>query len=524
MPNGTRGINLKILSKSSNPGFIKELSKVPQNLLNSQGELFFNKITDQLLTTENSEIRVAIYEAIIRAIKSKDVFLKSFAIQGNLLKLSAENPEEDEFLLNILYILAYNFPESLTTDFVDNMLPLVKRNPEKYCIIVERFSQLFSNIYDPWPVVDVLIYQRTVFMNSRCVKDYISLLVHLCISNVDYRNYRQNSCWANIIKLLQTTQQIEIKIHCYKALTILAPNYPEGQLPEKLICQHIHSQNIRLKNNVLELLLFKQPKKLYPELLEELIKLAEKSLNASLIIIQLCFQEQYAEELINNYNWMFSPLPTLLDTFRIFLSALRHSRLHETIINSAQFPKYLTTIAKLSDPSSVSYVAKVLETFNMEGLLTKSFIHNLQRVGLLKQIKSLFLKSKTPKSKVQFFYFFEVIASVNYIAELDFIVEPAISAIKKQNEAADAAAKLIVLLVDYDKCYSLMEEEGLTAFFKHHPHLPHAEEYLTKFTEEESIAVEDESMNNEEDIQFKEEEEIQFEEEEENLYSDLDEN
>ena len=145
MRNGTRGINLKILMKSTNPGFVAELDKVPQNLLSSQAETFFNRITDQLLTTDNSEIRIAIYESIIRSIKSKDIFLKSFAIQGNLLKLSAENQEEDDYLLNILYILAYNFPESLTTDFIDNMLPLVKRNPAKYCVIVERFSQLFSN-------------------------------------------------------------------------------------------------------------------------------------------------------------------------------------------------------------------------------------------------------------------------------------------------------------------------------------------------------------------------------------------
>ena len=478
MSESNEEINIKIFKKWTNKGFNSSLETIPSNLKTSQSLSFFQTILSNFQSDElPSETGINILKCVAKCLLSNNDNSKIFIDNKIVELLPTQNKKYTEQIFNIFYILITGSPIIVDEAVAGRLIHLIHQDPKKSLTLIALYSQRFSDIDNPWPIVDLLIQEGKYFTASEIAPDYISLLAFLNKKFVEYRNGRAQHCWNQVTSMLISNDIPTLKC-CYGGLCAIAEGYSDGPLPLEMVALHMKEKD--LQDSVLALLnvaSLSDKDMSNKKLISSLMTLSEKTVKATLVLMKLCTKFSCAQVVMNIQGWLKLKLPTLTDTLRLFLVVLRHKDLRESITKNPDFVPFLKTIVSIEKGGMVPIACTILRRVP----LTKELITSLSKSGFLK----LFYDAEdvdddglTQHSKL---LLTDTICRVCYVREYLTICDTIANIIKNNLKFNDAASLVAVRLCKYSRCKARMKELELDVFFKKNRNDPKYQSIAKKF-------------------------------------------
>lgn len=453
--------NIKVFRKYSNKNFAEGLEKAHETIREKDALEFFKTVLGNFsredLPFEYGNMIMKSIAKVIQVDENASVFIKNHI--ATLLPIT--NNQYNEGLFNLYYILFTKYAVQLDDCIVAILKTLINANPKKVLTLIALYSQQFDEIDNPWPVVDLLIQEGNLFKGADLAPDYVSLLAYLNKKFPEYRSGRAQHCWNQITSMLNLTDKSSIKC-CYGALCSISEKYTDGPLQLEIISLHL--KDPELQDSVLAFLNvanFGSKDLSNEKLISTLIRLSEKTVKATLVLMKFAVDLSSAKTIMSDSNWILKKLPTITDTLRLFLVILRHKELREEIVSNPDFVNFLISIIK-EKPGTVPIVCTILRRVP----LSKELVQNLSKSGFLK----LYYESEdidddglTPHSKL---LLTDTICRVSYVRDYLIMCDRIAKIIINKEEFADAAALVAIRLCKYSRCKARMKELKLEEYFK----------------------------------------------------------
>ena len=255
-----------------------------------------------------------------------------------------ENDEKSNNILDlsmdILKKVFISCPEYIDEDFEPIMNILVNLKPKRAAELISIYAQSFSYIENPWPILDLLIKNKSRFFKSDGGVIIINTLKNLIQR---YKNYRKNrlAYCRPIFTYFITSPILDNVIAAYKALYEL---YDEKfDLPFKKISSDLHDYQIC--DYAINLFLkIDDDIPAVKEIILSLLKLAKSNSNhtvsvckkASKILQKMVKNIDAAEIMIVSSNWLKYQIPTYYDTFKLLIGIIKFPELRKLVAETEQ--------------------------------------------------------------------------------------------------------------------------------------------------------------------------------------------
>ncbi|EAY20448.1 hypothetical protein TVAG_110600 [Trichomonas vaginalis G3] len=456
-------LNIKVFKKLSNKHFQEGLDRAPSMLKPKQVTSFYQTVLAHFQKGEIPfEIGDSILKTIYKCLKVKEN-IPPF-IEGQfaaLLPLKQTNLLPTVF--DIFHVIISSDPTIVDETFSQIMPTLIKFDAKKSLTLIALYCQQFSEIDNPWPMVDLLIQEAANFNQPQIASDYISLLSFLNKRFIEYRNGRAQHCWNQVMSMLNTTDKKTI-VSCYGGLCAIADGFTGGTFQIELIATHLLIPEIQ--DPALSLLNFatlNEKDAGNKKLIQSLMQIAEKNVRASLVLMKLAYNSNSASTAIfSTPGWMQKPLPTMIDTLRIFLVILRHKNIRESVAESTNFVDFLKSIISLDKPGVVPIACTIIRRVP----LSKDLITQMSYSGFLDSFYNAPDENDDGLTQHSKLLLTDTICRVTFVKDYVLMCDKINNIIVSNGEFADAAALVAIRLCKYPKCKARMKELKLDQHFK----------------------------------------------------------
>ena len=470
-------LNIKVFRRLSNKHFMEGLEKAPSMLKPRQASLFFKTVLSHFSKEDvPQETGDAILKSVAKCICNEEN-LRYFMDGSFAAMLPYKNTKFHNSIFNILYVIVTTDPTCIDETIASNMGPLIRNNPNKSLTIIAFYCQQFSQIDNPWPMVDLLIQDGKYFNTPSVAPDYISLLSFLNKKFIEYRNGRAQHCWNQVTSMILSSDKNTLKC-CYGGLCAIADGYSGGLLPLDMVA--VHMKQADLQDCVLALLnvaVLNEKDAANKKLISALMTVAETNVKATLVLMKLGCGFASAQTILSIPGWTNKNLPTATDTLRLFLVLLRHKDLRDFIADSPDFVEFLKKILTFEK----SGMAPIACTIIRRVPLSKDLVTNLSKSGFL----SMFYDANededdglTQHSKL---LLTDTICRVVFVKDFITMCDKIAEIIMDDGEFADAASLVAIRLCKYSRCKNRMKELKLDAFFKKNRNEPKFQSTAKKF-------------------------------------------
>ena len=458
--------NLQVLRSVNSPEFMDELEYSVDTIKPKQAEQYFSILLDHFQQDVSEEAGKAILIAISKVICVDD-FLTIFIKNEHHLQLPFKKKQFAPEIFDILFVLVTVAPLAFDEKLSKCFGSIIRRDPAKSLTLLAIYSQHFNEIDNPWPMVDLLIQEAHRFSSIQTAANYSYLLAFLCRKYPDYCEGRAEHCWRKIGLLLQSTD-IAVLQAVYCALFSITEVYKEATSPVELMLDHLKQNELR--DSVLTLLLAAPPfsSGQNRELLKRLLRIGENNHHATLVLMRMATDEEFAKFLINNAHlWMTKELPTYRETLRLFLVVYSNPDLHDMILKCDYFVGFLTMCASQGGEDDLVIICTVLRRVE----LTENFVSTQEFNEFMKVYFDAATNQK-PGTKVaeQSIYsamlLTSTVAMIGYLNVFPTIARFIVNTIKDRNALSCYAAEAATVLCAYQKCLNVFKKEDLANYLK----------------------------------------------------------
>lgn len=456
-------LNIKVFKKTSNKHFQEGLDRAPTMLKPKQANLFYKTVLQHFQKADiSTELGESILTSVFKCLQVKELippFVEGQCAALLPLKTQTFLP----LVLNIFYVIISADPTIVDETFSQIMQTLIKFDAKKSLTLIALYCQQFSEIDNPWPMVDLLIQEGQQFNQPGIASDYISLLSFLNKRFIEYRNGRAQHCWNQVMSMLNTEDK-NTAIACYGGLCAIADGFTGGTFQIELIASHLLIPD--LQDPALSLLNFatlSDKDAGNKKLISSLMQIAEKNVRASLVLMKLAYNSNSAATAIfNTPSFTQKSLPTMIDTLRIYLVLLRHKNIREAIAQNQYFVEFLKKVISLDKPGVVPIACTIIRRVP----LSKDLIIEMSNSGFLNMFYSAPDENDDGLTQHSKLLLTDTICRLTFVKDYLVMCEKISNIITTNGEFADAAALVAIRLCKYPKCKARMKELKLDQYFK----------------------------------------------------------
>ena len=464
----TNSLDWEALRDPTDENFLHALRESPPHVRKSQLSRYYQTMLDNYYEVRDRTLRREIIIAIYRTVSYSDAHASNFG-DNFLSQLTI-----DEQTLNLVYLLAETVPESLNT-ISSEIEAAVSKFPKQILWIICVYAQKLPEINNPWKIVDILLTHCDDFKVKPFAEDYVSLLAYLVNISDEFCATRGQKAWNAICEVMKIKNE-DIVIRCYAALTKIADamgsveNFPTG-----LMCQHL--KRVNLQRSCVSLLLHVQPKRLTQALVSALLKLAQKELKVTLILMKMATIKANAQVILADTEWLTWKLPTPIDTMRLFAVLLGHKMLRPQIAEKPEIPQFLMNLLDLS----ACEILNVICTFMRRLPLTTEIVENMSDCGLFQSYFEMSLENENMGVVQSGLLVANTVAKVAYVSEFDYVVEKIIGFVRGRSAMMSIALTVGVSLCRYSECVDVFKQNRFESLLRRRRQDPSLEKLAEKF-------------------------------------------
>lgn len=330
----------------------RSLIQSDSNLIHTERNNDFQSINEQFrpIISSNTSIlkKASILRQISHQIMNDHLYAESFINNDfhHRLPLSAYNDIKDDkddaksiqtkqlidACFDVFLALFLTVPELLQVNFEETMKNLIHISAKKSIILLANFSSRISQLDNPWPLLDAMLDEASIFLENRSGNMLVMTLFYLCMNNKIFKDNRLADCVVVFLDGIRSTNLSTIK-SSYNALCVFYDG--DEEVDFESVSGHIKDDRIR--ENALNFLLRLQKIPVIDNLIFCLLEEARTNEKATLCLIKIAQSKEGAVAIIEaDTKWISEPIPTVEKTMQLFLSIVKFTEIARFIMNSGK--------------------------------------------------------------------------------------------------------------------------------------------------------------------------------------------
>lgn len=451
------------LEKFENPGskeFKTELKKAKDYLPEEQALRFFKIMHNHFRHDIDSQVGCLVLDAFHSLLK-RDEIRKIYIEKGFVSALPLDKKDFLQENMNILFLFVALAPEVFDELLCLSFQKIIPHCGEKSLILITNYSLKFSELQEPWFMLDLLFHNRSRFSKPDLVEKFSCLLATLVETIPEFCYGRGQNAYAVLIDLLKVYDNVQILITLLNNICRICAYVKDMKIELALVSELLKYKEIKL--HVIDLLLVIPPDTYDQHYVRQLLRTASKSVKATLILMRHAQDPQFAEILTIDPVWMEKDLPTFIDTLRLFFVVFRHANLRSQLTSDSDFPFFLLKMLKQKRIELFSMSLMIIRRINP---LTEDLIQSLSDIGYL----TLFFEMAESFNNVQASHdailLADTIGKIAFTHELLLQCDQIAYHIKSKGELMKPATIAAIDLCCQHKLAKKFKELHLVEFFK----------------------------------------------------------
>lgn len=436
---------LEPMESTYNPGMIQEfceqsLSSVKKE--NGKPDMV-SSILSQLKSMYTDSPNTEFFEAIVNS--------------GFLSQVWISNEDQAGALLDLVAPILYKEFHLFTNKIYNSVTQLLIYKPNE---MINLFSNYFTrcdvNAHEVENNIRLFFWMGCVFVSSRYSVQYLKILKYL---------------WTN------TRGQFKVDI---TALLLAFANSSDAKVSKDafLFLAHHDMSAVQLNQKLVEILMegdiswdlmatvLLQAKSIpvSGRLVANLIARAETDTCALPILLKYASTDDaHAGSMTSDLSWMSKGLPTVQDTFRLFLAVFACPYVRASLAASEHFMGLLKGGVEAEGPQALAVIWLVIQsTFTAQEVCTRA-----SSSGFVDVYLRTTLYSSDIQLMVYGIVFVSFVAGVCYIPGLESVAEQLVTLFTAhRRELGEQLLKAFVALARYSPCMEVFQRRGIVAYFR----------------------------------------------------------
>lgn len=378
----------EIKEKSFLETFYEEFTKEASNVTPENFDTFYDTFIKQPL--ENDQFSKC-YELIVSVCNS------IIENDANYIQLFSKKDYEKIFPLSSQSLMTYaieylgtlftNYPDNVSMSTVKLTVSLIEEKPFEMATIFSYYVKNFGTVKDPFPLTDTFLINYNCFFNdSDSAQTYLSIIYNLASNFPIFCQKRLNDVKTIISESFNYKESMQYGLQL--TALIYSPQFKDI-VPLNLIINGLNDKSI--SDICVSLLLRFETIPFSKELYTNVLNKSKSDKKCSRVLFKLseCSKECFVDDL----SWLLLDLPTIDETFTLFLSIFRHNECRDKICLSEQFISFLMRVVQSSNSYYLSALPSLLRRFNM----SKEFAEKIQKNGFFKLYFESAIKLNDPE-------------------------------------------------------------------------------------------------------------------------------
>lgn len=391
-------------------------------------------------------------ELLERCVESCKVCYFTMSVIAKAISL-----KQKEQTLAVLYRVADLSPHLYNEKLTNLLSSFVEADPFKVLNIIQKYSENFQNVENPWDVIDILVKKNTYFIKSNSSYFYLKICHYILSTFVEYRDNRAEEFTSVFLNSLASEDPKTVSAG-YKCLALYATE------PINLeFCAPAHVMNDEIRSSLLQCI-FQKECVISPEGMRYLIQYAASSPSPELfyVLFKFSLTPKGAEALISNNYWMSAKSKIgIVQAMRIFLAILTHKKLRSTFAKSSEtalFIKRLCVLKHLQITLLISTIVKAL-------LVDANSIPPFEQIDFLTSYFNMCSEINKKQSYSAFIKTLDSFLKIGYSSEYIKLIPIMKKLLKREDQAAIYAVGLVAQMSNYKECANALSKAGFPKYF-----------------------------------------------------------
>ena len=415
---------------------------------------FVTSILKALMTHPPENIIISIYNSILEKIKKDQDFMTSLKHKLFYQELDLSTPEIRNMAIQIFGNLFRLRPSLVQGPLANSISALIEHDPESMIIQFGHYVNQLPPINDAIPVVFIFLEKSEIILNSKASIMFITILYNLIIT---YRAFR-NQAIEPISEVLMNACKSEDLELARTALWATANLLPDENFAIDFEALIEIAKKEKVRNHLKSILLRINYYPPLPRIAALLISFSTYSTKCFLGLLKFCQSSRQNSEIVVNYidNWAEKGLPTIGNTFKLFLVLFTDPHLRSYISDLPIYPSILSNFINIHESSGgklipshteiviYEYIPSIIKRSNFGIELIRKF----EEAGFWKKYFGIAIETDNEIILNSSLLMADIISTIQYVSDFDEYI-PKISKILKNYQSLVVSAITVLVRMSF---------------------------------------------------------------------------
>jgi hypothetical protein len=362
---GGRTVDIEAIADPRSRSFQSEMRKASRVLRKVQSREFMRAVASHFKQGRLHPSEMIVVLESLQQILQQPYHLDMFVEMGIAESLPYDS-DDDVFslVLDVVQVLMAVRPGLFEHNFESRMIDIIQRRPQKAIVLFGLFCKALGSISDGWDLVDLLLEYRKTFFQASYGSELVSILFFLVTNFPQFRESRLTRV-LNVFCYGLRSKDTQTVSNCYHGLSQF---YDEGiKIESGLIVMHLTDD--ALTGDCLDFVIRVRDVPCLPELVGSLLHCSETRVESTLCLLRIAAIEEGARLIIHRPMWMSRDLPTILDTFRLFLAVMMHLELRGVTSRLKEVHQLFIRLCEEDDSRILGSISSVISRFEIDELV-----------------------------------------------------------------------------------------------------------------------------------------------------------
>lgn len=466
--------DLTLLEDPTKPDYIKHLEDAKTEVKRSQFPELSTSLTKALQAKPEDKIIIAIYELIIYLIKlDLDILIALMKASFFHTMILTSDPMK-KLSIEIFGYLFNNRPKLIKVSLTKSIVTLIQYDPESMIIMLCHYISELPPQEDSFPVIGVFIDQSNSILGTNAEINYICCLYQLLSTNQLFKEQSMEAISPIIMKACQSNNE-ELAITSLQALANLLPD-KKINVDFEMILQV--AGNPRIQKYLISVLLRIEEFPASRRIAYVLFNYATVSQRGFLSLMNFCASSpENAKLVVELDKWMTAKLPTVHNTFRLFMLLFKEIEFRPIICKSSSYSAMLKMFSDDSDLFLYTCLPSILRRSNLD----LDLLNKLQQNGFWSSFFNKANNSNNKKVINAALVMADSVAAVGFIPEFVPFITKMKDILKNHQDLTQQVITVIVRISYLKDAHEPLEI--FVQYFQSLTSYPNYKQYATSFLE-----------------------------------------
>lgn len=371
--------------------------------------------------------------------------------------LSSVSRQRASDALNALYRVADTSPTSFTQELTELLRTLIRLHPGKSLTVIRRYARHFTDLEEPWSVLDLLHSEYKAFVDSPCAHAFVKTVFWLLDQYEDFRAERADDFTNVLLNVLHNNDKTLVA-SSYRTLSF----YGSGLIELRDGVTGEHLQDPELSDSVLQLLLRKECL-VGRSIIKSLTRLTTSNSDAFFALMKIGVTKHGSAALVDEPFWISSKSGlSHVQKLKLLLIAMQNTGLRFGLAKIPDTAAFLTDLCGISDVE----ISKLLSTVVRRLVVSEDSLKPFENVEFLSLYIGKCVEVGEEAAIEAAVMCLDRFVKCGFVRDMPKVIPYVKEFLKRKDKVAGYSVGIAASMARFPECAVVMKKTGFARYFE----------------------------------------------------------